>query len=198
MNHLSVNYLWPKFEKICEIFFLAKIPAIFKISVGFLSTLKGFWNFWPKYRESALSKLLMTEVSKHLRNFFFPKIPPILEVKLDFCPLRKVFEIFGWHIVNQLSLSYLWLKFQEICETFFFMKYPRFWNLKLDFFPVTIFFFTNFPKNSTFVSSKLHLCKFAKKSENIFFSFIHSFIHHSFIPTSSVGSLGMDRARSTD
>ena len=111
VNHLSVNYLWPKFEKICEIFFLAKIPAIFKISVGFLSTLKGFWNFWPKYRESALSKLLMTEVSKHLRNFFFPKIPPILEVKLDFCPLRKVFEIFGRNIVNQVSVSYFWLKF---------------------------------------------------------------------------------------
>ena len=64
--------------------FLAKIPLILKLEVGFFSTLKSFRIFLPKYRESPLYKLIMSEVSKDLRNIFFPKIPPILKLEVGF------------------------------------------------------------------------------------------------------------------
>ena len=37
MNNLFINYLWPKFQEVCGIFFLAKIPPILKLEVGFFS-----------------------------------------------------------------------------------------------------------------------------------------------------------------
>ena len=45
----------------------------------------------PKYRESPPYKLIMTEVSRILRNIFFPKIPPILKLEVGFFSDRKTF-----------------------------------------------------------------------------------------------------------
>ena len=53
--------------------FFPKIPPILKVEVGFFSTYKSFWNFLPKYRKSPLYKLIMTEVSRNLRNIFLAK-----------------------------------------------------------------------------------------------------------------------------
>ena len=66
---------------------------------------KSFWNFSPKYSELSSYKLIMTEVSRILRNIFFPKYPRFWKLKLDFCPLKKVFEIFCPNILNHLSLN---------------------------------------------------------------------------------------------
>ena len=50
----------------------------------------------------------------------------------------------------------------------FFPKIPPILNLKLDFFPFRIFSAFFFPNRKIFILSKLHICKFEKKSENPF------------------------------
>ena len=89
-----------------------------------------------KYRKLSFYKLIMTEVSRNLRNIFLAKIPPIWKLKLDFCPLKKSFQIFWSNIMNNLHINYLWPKFQEICGIFFLGKIPPILNFKLDFCPL--------------------------------------------------------------
>ena len=120
-----------------------------------------------KYSEYPHYKLIMTEVSKNLRNFFFTKYPRFWNLKLDFFPLKKVFEIFCQNIVNDPPLNYIWPKFQGICGTFFFAKSPRFSNLKLDYFPHKKVF-QDFRNRGKFIPSEVHLTKFSAKLENIF------------------------------
>ena len=45
----------------------------------------------PKYRESPLCKVIMTEVSRNLRHIFLTKIPPILKLEVGFFSDRKKF-----------------------------------------------------------------------------------------------------------
>ena len=45
----------------------------------------------PKYGESPLYQLIMTEVSQHLRNIFFHKIPQILKLEVGFFSIKKSF-----------------------------------------------------------------------------------------------------------
>ena len=75
-----------------SIFFFSKIPPILKLEVGFFSLKIFFWNFSPKYSELSFYKLIMTEVSKDLRNIFFPKIPPILKVEVGIFSDQKSFS----------------------------------------------------------------------------------------------------------
>ena len=74
------------------LFFFPKIPPILKIEVGFFSTKKIFWNFLSKYGELSFYKLIMTEVSRNLRNIFFPKIPPILKIEVGIFSDKKSFS----------------------------------------------------------------------------------------------------------
>merc|ERR1712198_347162 len=60
--------------------------------MGDFCPLKKFFEiFLPKYHESPLCKVIMTEVSRHLRNIFFHKIPPILKLEVGFFSDRKKF-----------------------------------------------------------------------------------------------------------
>ena len=68
------------------IFFFQKNHRFWKIKVGFFSNWKSFWNFFLKYSELSFYKLIMTEVSRHLRNIFFRKIHQILKLEVVFFP----------------------------------------------------------------------------------------------------------------
>ena len=72
--------------------FFSKIPPLLKIESGFFSTLKSFWNFLIKYSELTFYKLIMTEVSRNLRNIFFHKIPPILKIEVGIFSDKKSFS----------------------------------------------------------------------------------------------------------
>ena len=50
----------------------------------------------------------------------------------------------------------------------FFPKIPPILKLEVGFFSGKKKFFRDFPNLSTFIYSKLHFCKFEKKSENLF------------------------------
>ena len=63
----------------------------------------------------------------------------------------------------------------RILRNIYFPKIPPILKLEVGFFSVYIFFRIFFPNSGTFILPKLHICRFKKKSENIFFSFIHSF-----------------------
>ena len=66
----------------------------------------------------------------------------------------------------------------RILRNIYFPKIPPILKLKVGFFSVYIFFCIFFRNWGKFILPKLQFCKFEKKSENIFGSFI---IHHSFI-----------------
>ena len=87
--------------------FFPKIPPILKVEVGFFSTYKSFWNFLPKYRESPLYKLIMTEVSRNLRKIFFRKIPPILKLEVGFFSDRKSFSQIFENTANFFHLKFI-------------------------------------------------------------------------------------------
>ena len=76
-------------------FFFSKKPQILKIQVCFFSTYKCFWNFLPKYSELSYIKLIMTEISRNLRNIFFGKYPRFWNLKSDFFPIEKLFRRFS-------------------------------------------------------------------------------------------------------
>ena len=100
-------------------FFFVKISPILNLKVGFLSTSKNFWNFLPKYRESPLSKLIMTEVSRNLRNIIFPKVPPILKLEVGFFSAKKkFFADFSKYGKFFFLLSYYERSFKKFAEHF--------------------------------------------------------------------------------
>ena len=55
-----------------------------------------------------------------------------------------------------------------------FFKIPPILKLEVGFFSGKKKFFRDFPNLSTFILSELHICKFEKKSENLFGSGAHS------------------------
>ena len=93
-----------------------------------------FWNFLPKYREWPSYKLVMTEVSRILRNIFFPKYPRFWNLKLDFFPFR-FFSAFFFQIAAHLSyLNSMCEKFQTNQRTFFSWKKVPITHKEFDFF----------------------------------------------------------------
>ena len=139
----------------------------------------------PKYRESPLSKLIMTEVSRNLRNIFFPKIPPIMKIEVGFFSGKKSFLQIFQNTANFLYPNFISKKKTKKSENlffaeksacylwgfgFFFPKYPRFWNLKSDFFPVKKCFSQIFQIAAHLFHLNLISEKTPKKSENIFWS----------------------------
>ena len=75
--------------------FFSKIPPILKLEGGFFSTLKSFWNILSKYGELSLYKLIMTEVSRNLRNIFFTQNTPTFENwRWIFFQLKKFLKFF--------------------------------------------------------------------------------------------------------
>ena len=75
-----------------------------------------------KYHESPFSKLIMTEVSRNLRNIFFPKIPPILNSNLDFFPVKKSFLQIFQNTANFFHLNFISKKKSKKSENLFSRK----------------------------------------------------------------------------
>ena len=82
-NSIIWNYAMNKFT------YILNLKSIFFILI--FSTEKSFWNFLTKYIEQPSYKLIMTEVSKNLRNVSrnygmlnLAKIPPILKIEVGF------------------------------------------------------------------------------------------------------------------
>ena len=136
--------------------FFFQNTTTFEIEVGFFSTSKSFWNFSTKYSELSFYKLIMSEVSRNLRNIFFTKYPPFWNLKLDFFPLKKVFEIFRRNRVN-----FIMSEVSRNLRNIFFHKIPPILKLEVGFFSSKKKFFADFPKCGTFIPSKLHFCKFS-------------------------------------
>ena len=67
--------------------FLAKIPRILKVEVGFKPY--SFRNLLLKYRELFFYKLIMTEVPINLRNMFLAKIPASWKVEVGIISDKK-------------------------------------------------------------------------------------------------------------
>ena len=105
-------YLWG------FLFFTSKKPPILKIQVRFFSTYKCFWNFLPKYSELSYIKLIMTEVSRNLRNIFFRKIPPILKLEVGFFSDRKTFSQIFQNTEDLYAVNYIWQNFEQNQRTF--------------------------------------------------------------------------------
>ena len=83
----------------------------------------------PKYRESTLYKLIMTEVSRKLRNIFFPKIPPILKIEVGFFSgKKKFFAEFPKLKKNNFRCSKSEQSFKKFAEHFFSQNTPDFEN----------------------------------------------------------------------
>ena len=82
----------------CSYFF-----PFLKVEVWFFSTLKSFWNFLPTYHEFPFYKLIMTGVSRNLRNIFLSQNTPDFESwSWIFVHLEKFLNFFGqirWIIV---------------------------------------------------------------------------------------------------
>ena len=87
-----------------SIFFSQKGPATYGDFDFFFSKYLRFWklklDFFPIEKllhktiflaNFIISELIMSEVSKDLRNIFFPKIPPILKLEVGFYSDRKTF-----------------------------------------------------------------------------------------------------------
>ena len=85
-------------------FFAKTVPATYEDFDFFFSKYLRFWklklDFFPIEKllhktiflaNFIISELIMSEVSKDLRNIFFPKIPPILKLKVGFFSSKKKF-----------------------------------------------------------------------------------------------------------
>ena len=118
-----------------------------------------------KYSELIFFKLIMTEVSRNLRNIFFRKIHPILKLEVGFLSDRKSFsQIF--EITAYLShLQFISIKKNR--ETFSRAKTPDFSTLSRIFLRLKQFF-AHFPNYSKFIYYKLIMSKFSSKSEQLF------------------------------
>ena len=72
-----------------------------------------------KYRELAFYKLIMTEVSRNLRNIFLAKIPPILKVEVGIFSDTKIFSLNGYFGKINLFQTNYERSFKKIAEHFF-------------------------------------------------------------------------------
>ena len=71
-------------------FFFSKYPRFSNLKLDFFPIEKLLHKtfFLANF---IISELIMSEVSKDLRNIFFPKIPPILELEVGFFSTKKKF-----------------------------------------------------------------------------------------------------------
>ena len=89
--------------------------------------LKSFLFFLAKYSEWPPSKLIMTEVSRHLRNIFFSKIPPILKLEVGFFSDKKSFSQIFQNSAHLYHLSFIWKHFEQNQRTFFAREVGSSW-----------------------------------------------------------------------
>ena len=143
-----------------EIFLLKKVPATFADFDFFFPKYPRFWKlkleYFPikkvfrktaKYGKLSFFKLIMSEVSKDLRNIFFT--PPILKVEVGFFSDRIFFFTFfpncGTFICCKLIMSEVSAKSEDIFFAeksasylwgfwFFFSKIPPILKLEVGFF----------------------------------------------------------------
>ena len=79
-----------------------------------------------KYRELACSKLIMTEVSRNLRNIFLAKIPPILKVEVGIFSDTKFFSLNGYFGKINLFQTNYERSFKIFAEHFLAANTPDF------------------------------------------------------------------------
>ena len=100
-----------------------------------------------------------------LTHFF--KIPPILKLEVGIFSDRIFFSQIGLNRKIIFFETNYERSFKRFAEHFFSQNTPDF-ELEVGFFSSKKKFFADFPNRGKFILPKLHICKFKKKSENLF------------------------------